>query len=93
MLLGSKQRAEGIPLPRHPTMTLHGWACGRTCCRNGLKDAPTWDRSRLDPSRLGFAERIIAKRLPEGDWRDWPAIEAWAVGIAQKLRAPQPATR
>jgi menaquinone-dependent protoporphyrinogen oxidase len=52
-----------------------------------------WDRSRLDRSQLGFSERIVAKRLPEGDWRDWPAIEGWAVGIAQKLRATQPATR
>jgi menaquinone-dependent protoporphyrinogen oxidase len=52
-----------------------------------------WDRSRLDPSQLGFAERIIAKRLPEGDWRDWPAIDAWAVSIARALRAPQPAMR
>jgi menaquinone-dependent protoporphyrinogen oxidase len=52
-----------------------------------------WDRSRLDRSKLGFAERIIAKRLPEGDWRDWPAIDAWAVGIARALHATQTATR
>jgi menaquinone-dependent protoporphyrinogen oxidase len=44
-----------------------------------------WDRSRLDPSKLGFAERIVAKRLPQGDWRDWPAIEAWADGITREL--------
>ena len=52
-----------------------------------------WVRSRLDRSQLGFAERIVAKRLPEGDWRDWSAIDGWAVGIARALRAPQTATR
>jgi menaquinone-dependent protoporphyrinogen oxidase len=52
-----------------------------------------WDRSRLDRSKLGFAERIIAKRLPEGDWRDWPAIDAWAAGIARRLPASPTATR
>jgi menaquinone-dependent protoporphyrinogen oxidase len=27
--------------------------------------------------------------LPEGDFRDWPEIEAWAAGIARDLqRAP-----
>jgi menaquinone-dependent protoporphyrinogen oxidase len=44
-----------------------------------------WDRSKLDPAKLGFAERIVAKRLPQGDWRDWAAIEAWADGIAREL--------
>jgi menaquinone-dependent protoporphyrinogen oxidase len=52
-----------------------------------------WDRSRLDRSKLGFAERIVAKRLSEGDWRDWRAIDGWAVGIARTLRALQTATR
>lgn len=51
-----------------------------------------WDRSRLDRSKLGFAERMVAKRLPEGDWRDWTAIDAWAVGIARLLHATQTAT-
>jgi menaquinone-dependent protoporphyrinogen oxidase len=44
-----------------------------------------WDRSKLDPSKLGFAERIVAKRLPQGDFRDWAAIQAWANGIAREL--------
>ena len=52
-----------------------------------------WDRSRLDRSKLGLAERIIAKRLPEGDWRDWTAIDAWAAGIARRLPASPTATR
>ena len=41
----------------------------------------------LDPSRLSFAERMMAKalRAPEGDFRDWEAIEAWAERIAGDL--------
>jgi menaquinone-dependent protoporphyrinogen oxidase len=44
-----------------------------------------WDRSKLDPAKLGFAKRIVAKRLPQGDFRDWAAIEAWADGVAREL--------
>ena len=46
----------------------------------------------LDPARLGFAQRAMRKLpaaravLPEGDFRDWKAIEAWADGIAAALR-------
>lgn len=41
----------------------------------------------LDHSHLSFAERMMAKavRAPEGDFRDWKAIEAWAASIAQEL--------
>ena len=53
-----------------------------------------WDRRRLDRGRLGFAERIVARRfLPEGDWRDWPEIEAWATGIARSLAASRTVPR
>lgn len=42
---------------------------------------------RLDMSVLGFAERAIVKavRAPEGDFRDWTTIEAWADEIAAQL--------
>jgi menaquinone-dependent protoporphyrinogen oxidase len=42
----------------------------------------------LEHSRLSFAERMMVKavRAPEGDFRDWQAIEAWAASIAQDLR-------
>ena len=49
----------------------------------------------LDPGTLGFAERAIRKLpaaragLPEGDFRDWDEIDAWAAEIAQELTAPQ----
>ena len=41
----------------------------------------------LDPSRLSFAERMMVKavRAPEGDFRNWEAIEAWAASIARDL--------
>jgi menaquinone-dependent protoporphyrinogen oxidase len=41
----------------------------------------------------GFAERVVAKRLPEGDFHDWTAIEAWAAGIARALPAHRTAPR
>ena len=48
------------------------------------------DRGMVDGSSLGFAERLIAKTMvPEGDYRDWKAIEDWAANIARELgRAP-----
>src|ERR1700694_5014927 len=41
----------------------------------------------LDHQRLSFAERMVVKavRAPEGDFRDWQVIEAWAASIARKL--------
>ncbi len=41
----------------------------------------------LDHNRLSFTERMMAKalRAPEGDFRDWQAIDAWAEGIARHL--------
>lgn len=43
----------------------------------------------LDRSKLGFGERMIVKavKAPEGDFRDWDAIEGWADGIADELGA------
>jgi menaquinone-dependent protoporphyrinogen oxidase len=45
----------------------------------------------LDPGKLGFAQRAMRKLpaaravLPEGDFRDWDLIAAWADGIAAAL--------
>jgi menaquinone-dependent protoporphyrinogen oxidase len=41
----------------------------------------------LDHNKLSFAERMVVKavRGPEGDFRDWQAIEAWAESIARDL--------
>lgn len=44
---------------------------------------------KLDRQVLGFAERAImhAVHAPEGDFRDWEAIRAWARDIATTLSA------
>ena len=49
-----------------------------------------------DASPAGLAEGLMARfmrlapavrqALPAGDFRDWPAIEAWAEGIARELQ-------
>jgi menaquinone-dependent protoporphyrinogen oxidase len=45
----------------------------------------------MNPSKLGFSHRaarlIPAARavMPEGDFRDWAAIDAWVEGIAHEL--------
>jgi menaquinone-dependent protoporphyrinogen oxidase len=42
---------------------------------------------KLDLSALSYGERMIAKavKAPEGDFRDWEAIDAWADGIDVRL--------
>ena len=34
----------------------------------------------------GWLEKAVSRFIPEGDFRDWPAIERWAQGIARALR-------
>ena len=43
----------------------------------------------LNSAKLGVLERAVVHALgaPEGDYRDWPAIEAWARDIAAELLA------
>ena len=45
---------------------------------------------RLDKGLLTFPERamVTAMRAPLGDFRDWAAVEAWAVEIAVALTTP-----
>lgn len=44
------------------------------------------DRSRINGSDLGGFERLVARSfVPQGDWRDWDAIEAWAHAVAREL--------
>ena len=52
-----------------------------------------WDRANADRAKLGFAERMVAKWLPEGDFRDWATIEAWADSIARALQGARTAPR
>lgn len=44
----------------------------------------------LDHDKLSFPERMVVRavRAPEGDYRDWPAIDAWAEQIASDLEPP-----
>ena len=41
----------------------------------------------LDARKLGFSERMVVKavRAPEGDYRDWDDIRAWAGRIVEEL--------
>jgi menaquinone-dependent protoporphyrinogen oxidase len=52
-----------------------------------------WDRANADRAKLGLAERMVARWLPEGDFRDWAAIEAWAASIAWALQGARTAPR
>lgn len=48
-----------------------------------------------DAAPVGLAERFVhhmpaaRQALPAGDFRDWPAIEAWAAQIAAELKAAE----
>jgi menaquinone-dependent protoporphyrinogen oxidase len=44
---------------------------------------------RMRRHDLGFAEKamVVALRVPDGDYRDWAGIEAWATKIAEALSA------
>jgi menaquinone-dependent protoporphyrinogen oxidase len=44
---------------------------------------------RLDRRSLGFFERTVTKalRAPDGDFREWEAVRAWADEIAGTLRS------
>ncbi len=42
---------------------------------------------RLDRHRLGFGEKalVMALRVPDGDFRDWDAIDTWGAQISGEL--------
>ncbi len=42
---------------------------------------------RLDPSKLGFTEKLLIKgiKAPLGDFRNWDVISAWAASIGEEL--------
>jgi menaquinone-dependent protoporphyrinogen oxidase len=46
-------------------------------------------QGQVDRSRLGLGEKVLftAVRAPEGDFRPWDEIRAWAAGIATALKA------
>jgi menaquinone-dependent protoporphyrinogen oxidase len=49
--------------------------------------AGAFDRAVAD-ARGGRFDRAINRFIPEGDYRDWVAIESWAKSIADALREP-----
>jgi menaquinone-dependent protoporphyrinogen oxidase len=52
------------------------------------------DRRDLDGADLGRLERFVAAHfVPEGDYRDWDAIDAWADAIAAALGADRSTAR
>ena len=55
--------------------------------RTGARDHRLF-AGKLDRSALGFGESavVLAFRAPEGDFRDWDEIAAWAGEIARALR-------
>jgi menaquinone-dependent protoporphyrinogen oxidase len=44
---------------------------------------------KIDKSELSFPEKavLMAVRAPEGDFREWDEIEAWAGDIARTLKS------
>lgn len=52
------------------------------------------DRTNPAIEHLPRIERFVARRfIPAGDFRDWPAIEAWAADIAAELDRVRPLAR
>ncbi len=47
--------------------------------------AGAYDRETADFSHMGLGEKIAGRLMPEGDWRDWDAIDRWAEAIATSL--------
>ena len=45
---------------------------------------------RTSTSNGGWLERAFGRFIPEGDYRDWAEIEAWARDIARQLKAGEP---
>ena len=54
----------------------------------GAREHPLFP-GRLDRSQLGFGERTVVRMVgaEDGDYRDWPAVRAWATAIAVSLTA------
>lgn len=44
---------------------------------------------KLDKAELGLVERLVVRlvKAPQGDYRDWEAVRAWAREIAAALRS------
>jgi menaquinone-dependent protoporphyrinogen oxidase len=47
--------------------------------------AGAYDRETADFSHMGLGAKFAGRLMPEGDWRDWDAIDKWADSIAETL--------
>ena len=81
-------RSVGAPQPDPKEVAAVRATLGPRDCR---VFAGAFDRATADFSGMGVVERTVVRRfLPDGDWRDWPEIEAWAAGIARELAPERP---
>jgi menaquinone-dependent protoporphyrinogen oxidase len=53
--------------------------------RDHIVLAGAYDKASVN-ERGNWLDRTVGRFIPEGDFRDWPAIEHWAVGIARQLQ-------
>ena len=49
-----------------------------------------YDRETADFSHMGLGVKLAGRLMPEGDWRDWDAIDTWAEEIAAALAPATP---
>jgi menaquinone-dependent protoporphyrinogen oxidase len=74
-----------------PVALMQGWrfpeALQPIADRIGTRDVAFF-AGAIDMNRLNLAEKLIVKavKAPDGDFRDWAVIEAWASGIAGALQ-------
>ncbi len=75
-----------------PSALLQGWRFPKKlqplADRIGPRDFAVF-HGALDAAKMNRLERMMIKavKAPAGDFRDWDAIEAWARGIAEALKA------
>jgi menaquinone-dependent protoporphyrinogen oxidase len=85
-IFSSGPTGEGDPLE-----LLKGWRLpGKlqpVADRIGPRDITAF-HGAVDADKLNFIERFMLKNVgaPAGDFRDWEAITAWAMGIAEALQ-------
>lgn len=48
--------------------------------------AGAYDRETADFSHMGLGEKLAGRLMPEGDWRNWDAIDRWTDEIAAALQ-------
>lgn len=85
-LFSSGPLGDGPPQPTSDPKTLV-----EIMSRIGVREHRTF-AGKLDHDELGLGERMIIHMVhaPDGDFRDWAAIQSWARSIADTLREEAP---